>query len=117
MLGTNLHSIFSFSCSNMAVQSLFGGELSESLRTSQAADHTEPSELCEHIFNSMFNRIGNCDDFNTCDNRLTLVDDYVSLILLHLIIRSLHKNFMTICVNVLARSPLNQMSFVCPNSG
>ena len=83
MLGTNLHSIFSFSCSNLVLQSLFGGELSESLHTSQAADHTEPSELCEHIFNSMFDNIGNCDYFDTCDNRLNIVDDNESLILLH----------------------------------
>ena len=97
MLGTNLHSIyiyiFFFLSSVMTLQSLYDRKLSESLLTSQAADLTEPSELCDHIFKSMFDNIANCEYFDTYDYRLTFGDENDFLILLPLNITFLHKNY------------------------
>ena len=70
------------------------GELSEALCTSRAADpNNEPSEICDQIFNSITSNIDDCDYIDFYDNSSNLWNGNDSLILVHLNIRSLHKNF------------------------
>ena len=40
---------------------------------------TKRSELCDHIFNSMFDNIAYCDYIDTYDNRLNLQDEKITL--------------------------------------
>ena len=76
----------------MALELSCDRELSEALRTSQAADlFNEPSDLCDQIFNSMTNNVINCEYLDIYDKTLNLQNDCNSLILMHLNIRSLQK--------------------------
>ena len=69
-------------------------ELSEALRTSQAADlFNQLSELRYQIFNSMTNDVINYRYLDIYDKTLNLQNDCNSLILMHLNIRSLQKNY------------------------
>ena len=78
----------------MALRFSCDGELSEALCTSRAADpKNEPSEMCDQIFNSITSNIADCDYIDFYDNNLNLWNGNDSLILVHLNIRSLHKNF------------------------
>ena len=78
----------------MALRLSCDGELSEALSTSRAADpNNEPSEICDQIFNSITSNIADCDFIDFYDNSSNLWNGNDSLILEHLNIRSLHKNF------------------------
>ena len=69
-------------------------ELSEALCTSRAADpNNEPNKMCDQIFNSITSNIADCDYIDFNDNGLNFWIGNDSLILVHLNIRSLHKNF------------------------
>ena len=71
-------------------------EFFDFLEPSQAATQTVddhfPSELCDNLFYSMTNNIKKCKYFDLHLNHLKIDKNY-SLILLHVNIRSLHKNF------------------------
>ena len=78
----------------MALELSCDGELSEALCTSQAADlFHQPSQLCDQIFNSMTNNVINCEYLDMYDKTLNLQNDCNSMILMHLNIRSLQKNY------------------------
>ena len=78
----------------MALRFSCDGELSEALCTSRAADpNNEPSEMCNQIFISITFNIADCDYIDFYDKSLNFWNGNDSLILVHLNIRSLHKNF------------------------
>ena len=78
----------------MALRFSCNGELSEALSTSRAAEpNNEPSEMCDQILNLITSNIADCDYKDFYDNSLNLWSGNDSLILVHLNIRSLHKNF------------------------
>ena len=78
----------------MALRFSCDGELSEAQCTSRAADpNNEPCEMCDQIFNSITFNIAGCNYIDFYDNSLNLWNGNDSLILVHLNIRSLHKNF------------------------
>ena len=85
----------SFFCSvNGAIELSCNGELSKALRTSQAADlFNQPSELCDQIFKSLTNNVINCECMDIYDKTLNLQNDSNFMILMHLNIRSLQKNY------------------------
>ena len=78
----------------MALRFSCDRELSEALCTSRAADpNNEPGEMCDQIFNLITSNIADCDYIDFYDNSLNFWNGNNSLILVHLNIRSLHKNF------------------------
>ena len=79
-----------FQLGQMALELSCDEELSEALRTSQAADlFNQPSELCDQIINSMTNNVINCEYMDIFDKTLNLQNDSNAMILMHLNIRSL----------------------------
>ena len=89
----------------MALELSRDRKLSEALRTSQAADLIDqPSELCDQIFNSMTNNVINCEYLDIYDKTLDLQNDCNSMILMHLNIRSLQKNYDDLYDLVASRS-------------
>ena len=73
---------------------VYNGELLKALRTNQAADlFNQPSELCDQIFKSMTNNVINCECMDIYDKTLNLQNDSNFMILMHLNIRSLQKNY------------------------
>ena len=86
--------VFFLFCSVMALRFSCDVELSETLCRSRAADpNNEPSEMCDQIFNSITSIIADCDYIDFYDNSSNFWNGNDSLILVHLNIRSLHKNF------------------------
>ena len=78
----------------MALELSCDRELSEALHTSQAADlFNQLGELRDQIFNCMINNVINCEYMDICDKTLNLQNDSNSMILMHLNVRSLHKNY------------------------
>jgi len=75
------------------------GELSEFQRTSRAAEHCQdkhdPDELCDKMFTSLSKDILKCNylDLTETDQIKSIANISDSLILIHLNIRSLNKNF------------------------
>ena len=86
--------VFFLFCSVMALRFSCDGELSETLCTSRAADpYHERSKMCHQIFNSITSNIADCNYIDFYDNSLNFWNGNDSLILVHLNVRSLHKNF------------------------
>ena len=80
-------------------------DLSGSLRMSQAAQPNEdPTELCDHVFDSLTSNIMECEYIDIFDNENSFTNEIDSLILLHLNIRTLNKYFNDLH-NLLASLP------------
>ena len=64
---------------------LCGSDLSGSLRMSQAAQPSDdPTELCDHVFDSLTSNIMECAYIDIFDNENSFTNEIDSLILLHL---------------------------------
>ena len=84
-----------FLLGQMALELSCDREFSKALCASQAADlFNQPSELlCDQIFNSVINNVINCEYMDIYDKTLNMQNDSNSMILMHLNIRFLQKNY------------------------
>ena len=89
----------------MAPDLLCDSDLSGSLRISQAAQPSDdPTELCDHVFNSLTSNIMECEYIDIFDDENSFTNEIDSLILLHLSIRTLNKYFNDL-LNLIASLP------------
>ena len=78
----------------MAPDLFCDSDLSGSLRMSQATQPSDdPTELCDHVFDSLTSNIMECEFIDIFDNENSFTNEINSLILLHLNIRTLDKYF------------------------
>ena len=78
----------------MAPDLLCDSDLSGSLCMSQAARPSDdPTELCDHVFDSLTSNVMKCEYFDIYDNETSFTNEIDFLILLHLNIRTLNKYF------------------------
>ena len=79
----------------MALVTSSEGDLMDFVRPSQQAAsqfHDDPGDLCDNIFENLTKNVLKCDYFDVTCKNISTVDEN-SLILLHVNVRSLHKNF------------------------